>query len=159
MPASMYLNREAITGMEFTQEDLPGQIFPLFLETRSVKANGNGLYTFFLQHRPGAGSELAPGMNVLVTLRYAEPGEGLWRIPVNALVERQGTSWVWVLSEGEVHARQVETTHEISGGKVTVIRGLETGEEVVTGGQFLLEEGRKVRPVKESSPSNVGHIL
>jgi multidrug efflux system membrane fusion protein len=71
---------------------------------------------------------------------------GAYRLPLTALYQRGGKSFVWVVSPEQlfVHARQVEIG-DVTQDAIVVAGGLRAGETVVTAGVHLLFEGQKVR--------------
>lgn len=64
-------------------------------------------------------------------------------IPVEAVLTRDGEQVVFVVEEGLACLRQVTLGLE-SGENVSVLEGIETGEQVVSRGQHYLQEGQKV---------------
>lgn len=159
VPASLYLNKEYITNIECTHNDMPDQHFPLKLYANNVKANNNGLYTFYLYHQPGKESKLVPGMNVQVAVTCKNNNTAAFEIPAATLFEKDGEPCVWVVDKGVVASRKVRTNNRFSNGQVSIIEGLKAGEKVVVGGLNLLSEGEKVKVVPPASETNVGNIL
>jgi membrane fusion protein, multidrug efflux system len=67
------------------------------------------------------------------------------RLPLTALYQKGGRSFVWVVSQGtRVQLRPVQVA-DISEDAVVIAAGLKDGEAVVTAGVNLLFEGQKVR--------------
>lgn len=71
------------------------------------------------------------------------------KIPTDCIIERFGERFVYVLTEeGRVEKRVI--TEGISFGDVSeILSGLSTGDEIVIQGQTLLEDGVKVKVIKE----------
>lgn len=159
VPASMYINRNSITEIVCKQENLPGKTFPLSLYANNIKANNNGLYKFYLYHKPEKNSRLAPGMNVSVNIKYASDDSSLFSIPVNAIFEKDNQSYVWIVNNQIVTSRAVETDNLIYDGNVGIVSGLEKNEEVVIGGLDLLNENETVKVIKPVSETNIGNLL
>lgn len=67
-----------------------------------------------------------------------------FRLPASAVRESGGRSVVWLVRQGRLQARQVESG-PVSGGYREVTRGLSGGERVVTGGVDEPEEGMRVK--------------
>jgi len=158
-PPSLFIHRDKIVSISCTQDQLPGETFPLTMRSFNQKANHNGLYTLYLDHAPSENSKLAPGMNVLVKVRLAVADSSIVRIPANAVFERNGESYVWTLQDSRVVSRKVETGARLKDGYLAVIKGLKPGDEVVTGGLHLLSENEKVRIAAPASKTNIGNLL
>lgn len=65
-------------------------------------------------------------------------------IPYSALLNDGGQPYVFLVSRGVAHRREV-TTGASSGDRVAILAGLKLGERVVTEGGTALEDGMKVR--------------
>ena len=75
------------------------------------------------------------------------------------MFEKDGSSYVWVVKNNVVKARNIETNNLISNGNIGVTLGLEAGEQVVTGGLNLLSDDETVRVVNPQSETNIGNLL
>jgi len=159
VPASMYIKKNAITNIECTQENIQNETFPLTLYSNNIKANNNGLYKLYLYHSPRAGSKLAPGMNVSVNISFKAYEAPIVSIPVTAIFEKNGNSFVWVVDNNVVKSRQIETNNLIANGHIGITHGLKSGEQVVTAGLHLLIENETVRVVAPKSKTNIGNLL
>jgi membrane fusion protein, copper/silver efflux system len=105
-------------------------VYPeLSMETRSIRAR-------ITLATPPAG--VKPNMLANIEL-VGEAGVDVLNIPRSALI-RSGTQdrVVIALGEGRFASRKVVAGAE-SGGRVTIVEGLEEGEQVVTSAQFLLD--------------------
>ena len=89
-----------------------------------------------------AADELAPGMFARFTIAYAKHSDALL-IPTQAIVSEDQRSSVYIVSNGEVTLRQIETGIE-SGGRIEVLSGLTGDEQIVVVGQSTLRDGSKV---------------
>lgn len=89
-----------------------------------------------------AADELAPGMFARFTIAYAKHSDALL-IPTQAIVSEDQRSSVYVVSNGEVTLRQIETGIE-SDGRTEVLSGLADNEQFVVVGQSTLRDGSKV---------------
>lgn len=86
---------------------------------------------------------LLPGMTVTVTLARA-PVEGL-TVPVDAVIESGIKPRVFVRrNDGSFELRAVSTGWR-SSGRQQILSGLRPGEEVVTGGAFLIDSESRLR--------------
>lgn len=65
-------------------------------------------------------------------------------IPYSALLDDGGQPFVYVVSGGIAHRRDVETGPE-TGDRIAIVKGLAAGDLVVTQGGTALEDGMKVR--------------
>jgi membrane fusion protein, multidrug efflux system len=76
--------------------------------------------------------------------------EGVVRLPLQALVERQGETLVWLLDTGTmtVGLRKVRVDGA-EGNEALVVDGLAPGQMVVTAGVHVLTPGQKVRLYRE----------
>jgi HlyD family secretion protein len=93
---------------------------------------------------PGPGVELLrPGMEVDVngSRRLAE---NALLLPLDALVESGGESFVWVVQKGRVHRRKIEIGRQ-SYRQAQVLSGLEEGDSVVVSGSRDLSDGKRVK--------------
>ncbi len=86
--------------------------------------------------------ELAPGMFARFSVSYEKHSDAMV-IPTQALVEEDEQTSVYVVNDGEVTRRQIETGIE-SGGQVEVLNGLTGDEQIVIVGQSALRDGSKV---------------
>ena len=86
--------------------------------------------------------ELAPGMFARFSVSYEKHSDAMV-IPAQALVEEDEQTSVYVVNDGEVTRRQIETGIE-SGGQVEVLNGLAGDEQIVVVGQSALRDGSKV---------------
>jgi len=101
--------------------------------------NGTFRATAFIDNRS---SELAPGMFARFTISYEEHADALV-IPRRALVEEDDQAAIYIVADGEVTRRVIETGIE-SGELVEVLGGLTGDEEIVVVGQSGLRDGSKV---------------
>ena len=159
VPASILLMKDKITHIECYQENIPGKSFPLALVNQNVKANNNGLYKFYLQHKPENKSELAPGMNVSVSISYKARENDILSIPLNAVFEEDGKSYVWVVNDSVVHKQMIETCSIVQKGEIGITSGLKENQQVVVGGLNLLKDNETVKVIPPKSKTNVGNLL
>jgi len=101
-----------------------------------------------------ATDELAPGMFARFTIAYAKHADALL-IPTQAIVNEDQRSSVYVVSNGEVTLRQIETGIE-SDGRVEVLSGLTGDEQIVVVGQSTLRDGSKVLAQVDEQSSYTG---
>ncbi len=101
--------------------------------------NGTFRATAIIDNESG---DLAPGMFARFTIAY-EKHEDVVIIPADAVIVEDSEVSVYVVSNGAVDKRLIETGVQ-SEGNVEVLRGLDAGENVVVVGQSSLREGSKV---------------
>lgn len=159
VPASILLMKDKITQIECYQENIPGKSFQLSLVNHNVKANNNGLYKFYLQHKPHHTSELVPGMNVSVGISYKARENDILSIPLNAVFEEGGKSYVWVVNDSVVHKQEIETCSIVHNGEIGITTGLNENQQVVVGGLHLLKDKESVKVIPPKSKTNVGDLL
>jgi multidrug efflux system membrane fusion protein len=105
---------------------------------------------------PDAPPWVAFGMTASVILE--SPETSLPAVPIAALFEPHGSPGagprVWVVEEGtqNVKSVRVEMGRMLDGDRVEV-KGLKTGQQVVTAGVSYLREGEKVRILADAAPA------
>ena len=93
-------------------------------------------------HIGNENAELAPGMFARFSIAYEKHSEAMV-IPAQALVEEDEQTSVYIVSNGEVSRRFIETGIETD-GQVEVLDGLSGDEQIVVVGQSALRDGSKV---------------
>lgn len=88
-------------------------------------------------------ADIASGETVQGKVRIGT-GTGGLTIPYAALLDDGGQPFVYVVSGGIAHRRDVETGPS-TGDHIAIIKGLAAGDMVVTQGGTALEDGMKVR--------------
>ncbi|MFC3051594.1 efflux RND transporter periplasmic adaptor subunit [Kordiimonas pumila] len=125
--------------------------YPLEYREHSTEADqvAQSYGVVFGMPRP-AEVNLLPGMtvSVVVTPKLAS-GSAIVYVPVGALDDSAGTGMrVWVYNpETELVAPRRVQQGAIMNGYVSVVSGLEAGEQVVAAGVQSLKEGMKVQPL------------
>ena len=105
--------------------------------------------TFLVKADVGqAGFEL--GQTASVSLQGPVRAAAGIRVPVEAIVERDGHTVVWVL-DGQQYTVQPQevVTGDVTGDVVLIVQGLKPGQEIVTAGTHVLSPGQKVRRYQE----------
>lgn len=121
---------------------MPDARFPATIERISPTIdarNGTFRATALIDNAQG---DLAPGMFGRFTIAY-EQHKGALVVPVEALLDEDDESTVYVVSDGEVVRRTVETGIE-AGGNVEILGGLNEDEIIVVVGHSGLRSGSKV---------------
>ncbi len=159
LPIKEYLKRGKLTSAEATIEVLSGEVFPLKLIGVTQKANLNQLYSARFMIESTKGVMPTAGMTASVTMSYESDSVALFSIPLTAVIERDGSTYVWLLDNGVAKLNKVETGTVKANGNVEVKSGLSNGQVLITAGIHNLKEGQKVEALAQSSKSNVGGIL
>ena len=86
------------------------------------------------------------GMTARVRLARQQGGTDIYSLPLTALYQKNGKSFVWIVAPGSslVHAREVQVG-DVAQDAVLIASGIEAGDTVVTAGVHLLFEGQLVR--------------
>lgn len=127
----------------------------------SQQANFNQLFRARFRLKRDKKLLLAPGMSASVIIRYKPDAERLSVIPISALVEEKGYSYVWQVKEGQdrIWRIPVEVRRIMKDGMVIVSSALEEGDRIVSAGVNTLKDGQRVRILPPPGSSNVGHLL
>lgn len=121
---------------------MPGATFPATIARISPTIdtrNGTFRATAIIGNEQG---DLAPGMFARFTIRYEEHPDALV-IPVGALLDEDDHATVYVVNDGEVVRRMVQTGIE-TGGMVEILGGLDEDDTIVVVGHSGLRDGSKV---------------
>lgn len=158
IPASNYIKQSNFESATASIELFGDNRFNLKLKSVSPKANLNQLYkmTFTVEDIDGALPSV--GMSAMVEIRYATNGESCVVVPFSAIVEKGGTSIVWIIKDGKTKSQEVTLSEIKSSGKALISSGITAGEMIVTAGVNSLKEGQTVSILEEVSSSNVGGI-
>ena len=160
IPVSLYVKRDAIISFSGIQSDISREEFPLQLLSYSKKANNNQLYKLQLRINPASQPKLAPGMDVLVKMFMENETSQLACIPLNALFNEGGKTFVWVFQpNGAVKKREVTTGKLTGDGRIRITNGLEINEHIVVAGVNHLKDDEQVEPLEPVSETNIGGLL
>ena len=121
---------------------MPGEAFPARIARVSPTIdtrNGTFRATAIIDNAAG---DLAPGMFGRFTIAYEKHADALV-VPVAALIAEDDQSAVYVVNDGEVMRRIVETG-VATNGKVEILAGLTEQDVVVVVGHSNLRDGSKV---------------
>lgn len=140
------INRENPPTLQVVLDSLPDQTLPAELaEFNTIANSATQTFTGRVSIEKPQGATILPGMTGLVVLTSAGKETTSISLDGSAIAsEPSGEAYVWVVNDGIVTKRQVKTG-STSGSKVTITKGLEAGEVVVTAGVTFLQEGMKVR--------------
>lgn len=88
-------------------------------------------------------SGISAGQALTATIDSGDSGSAL-TIPYAALLDDAGQAYVYVVTGGIAHRRDV-ASEPASGDRVTITKGLKSGDRVVVEGGTAVEDGMKVR--------------
>ncbi|SHI32489.1 RND family efflux transporter, MFP subunit [Tangfeifania diversioriginum] len=160
IPVALYVDRENITSFSGLQPAVTAGEFPLQLLSYSRKANNNQLYKVQLRLNPASQPKLAPGMDIQVNIVRKNPAGAQSCVPLNALFNDGGKTYVWVYqANGRVQKREVVTGQLTGDGRIRISGGLNVNEQVVVAGVNQLNENEQVKPLEPVAETNVGGLL
>lgn len=102
--------------------------------------------------------ELLVGTEGTVHIYYENDNPHALHIPVEAVFEKNGQSYVWGYHDETVSLKPVQILRAEEGGKI-IVEGLEQGDIIVIKGVHDLYEGQAVRILEEFSSTNIGEVL
>jgi multidrug efflux pump subunit AcrA (membrane-fusion protein) len=126
-----------------------------------MKADNNQLYKLYLNLNPQLNKKLAPGMNVKVMIYCKNQAEQSFSIPMEALFNKDGNTYVWVFNpeSSVVNKRRVEHAALTGNGKIRITSGLTGTEKIVVAGVNVLKENQKVVLLETAGKTNIGGLL
>jgi RND family efflux transporter MFP subunit len=135
-------------GARVTFDAYPGKLFAATVsELASAADPATGTYEMKLSIEPGD-TRFVQGLVAKVEMTAA-PGAGLPIVPVQALLEADGSqAVVYVIArrdDGDVARRVAVHIGRLVGESVEILDGLSGGERVVTEGASYLRDGQSVR--------------
>ena len=102
--------------------------------------------------------DLLVGTEGTVYIYYVNDNPGALHVPVEAVFEKNGQSYVWIYREETVHLKPIQILRAEENG-IIIVEGLELGDIIVIKGVHDLYEGQKVRILEEFSATNIGEVL
>jgi multidrug efflux system membrane fusion protein len=131
-----------------------GQVLPATV--REVAAAADPVTRTFLVKADTGRSDIRPGQTATVMMESPR-ATGVTKLPLTAVLERQGRPSVWVLDPDSMTVRsQVIQVAGAEGNHVVVAGGLAAGQAVVTAGVHVLSEGQKVKQYVEPGAAVLG---
>ncbi|WP_339136477.1 MAG: efflux RND transporter periplasmic adaptor subunit [Candidatus Electrothrix sp. GW3-4] len=91
--------------------------------------------------------QILPGMFLQANI-IKQTKEQVVAVPLYTVISRNDEQFVYVVEEGVAHKRAVETGFT-EGWQILIRKGLQLGEKVIIQGHRTVEDGQKVRVVKE----------
>jgi RND family efflux transporter MFP subunit len=161
IPASLFVRKNDFTAFTCQNNETGNEELPLILTSFTMKADNNQLYKLFLNLDPQLDKKLAPGMNVKVMIYYKNQAEQSFSIPVEALFNEAGNTFVWIFNpeSSVVNKRRVEPAELTGNGNIRITSGLTGTEKVVVAGVNVLKENQKVVLLETAGKTNIGGLL
>jgi len=161
IPASDYVNRAHISRFACRSPFVAGEEIPMRLMSIVPKADGNQLYEMRLAFAVQPDRRISAGMNIEVRMNLrTKADDGKISVPQHAIFEREGKSYVWVVSGGNTVVSREVTCSAIDGdGHALVMQGLAGDEMIVTAGVHHLLEHEKVKVLAKPGKTNVGGLI
>jgi multidrug efflux pump subunit AcrA (membrane-fusion protein) len=161
LPTAFFLRKEDFSSFSCSQPMVPGETYPLELVSTQMKAGSSQLYRTTFRLDPKVNPALAPGMTVGVTINYRNEGDAPLSLPMTALFQEEGKSFVWKFdaSTSTVKKRVVTTGALAGDGKIAILSGISEQDDIVVAGVHALSDGERVTLLQEASETNVGGLL
>jgi len=135
MPAEIYL------------EAWPGHLINLKVSELNPVVNSDNRTLEIRLNVPGGQDKIKPGMYAEIRLTTEEK-DSVVKIPADSVLRRLGEVFVYVVEDGKA-IKKIVVPGITLGGVVEIIDGIKAGDKVVYQGQTLLEDGVKVRVIRE----------
>lgn len=144
LPVSTYLNKDKILSAKGTVPGIAGEI-PLSIISFTPDADNNMLYRMKLSIPASFAKDLTSGMNISVWLDTSDNTNAESLVPSRALFSENNKTYVWVFDSktSTIHKKEV-TVEGAPEGRMSVVKGLSNGENIVETGVKQLFEGEKV---------------
>lgn len=145
LPVNVYLEKDRIMGAKGSVPGVAG-VIPLSVVSFTPDADNNMLYRMKLSIPSSYAKDLTAGMNITVVLSTSEDNRSESLIPSRAIFSEEGKDFVWVYNANDStisrHQVEIEGTPR---GKMSVVKGLPDGVDIVETGVKQLYEGEKVK--------------
>ncbi len=128
-------------------EAWPGHVIPLEVSEIDPVVNSASRTMEIKMDIPAGQDKAKAGMYAEIRLTTDEKDDVV-KIPADTVLRRLGEIFVYVV-DGEIAKKRIVVPGITLGGIVEIIDGIEAGEKIVYQGQTLLEDGVKVRIVRE----------
>lgn len=162
IPTSLYLQKDLFKSFTCSGPFSQGNPVPVSLLSITPKADNNQLYKVRLGLNPSYASAITSGMNVEVRIEMNVPesAQGI-SVPVSAVFNQEGKSYVWVLDEktSTVNRKPVTTGNIADDAHIIITEGLTGIEKVVKAGVNVLQDKEKVKVIANPSKTNVGGLI
>lgn len=161
LPITYYIQKDEFVKFTCQQIQVSDSVYPLQLIGHKIKADNNQLFNMKFRLSPGANSKIVPGMNVSVNISYNNKIENPLSVPIQAVVNEDGKSFVWVFDSktSTVARKEVITDGLTENGGIRIVSGIEATDSLVVAGVNSIHEGESVRLLEEKSTTNIGGLL
>lgn len=141
-----------------TADGLPGRTFTGQIQAINSKIDPNTRNATVRAIIPNPDKVLRPGMFVAVTVNIGAPQQ-LVTLPATAITYNSYGSLAFLVKPnadgtGNIVQQSFVTTGDKRGDQVAVLKGIDPGQEVVTGGQLKLKNGAAVTIDNSVQPPN-----
>lgn len=102
--------------------------------------------------------DLLVGTEGTVYIHYTNDNARALHVPVEAVFEKNGQSYVWQYQNDHVSLKPVHIVRAEENGQI-IVDGLELGDIIVIKGVHDLYEGQEVRILEDFAPTNIGEVL
>lgn len=144
LPVNVYLEKDKIISAKGNVPGIEGDI-PLSIVSFTPDAENNMLYRMKLSIPASYAKALTSGMNISVWLSTSENKVSDSLVPSRAIFSDNGATYVWVYNPGDSTIQKKKVV--VSGtpqGRMSVVKGLPCGADVVETGVRQLYDGEKV---------------
>ena len=161
LPMSFFVRKNDFIQFSCKQSMFPNSVYPLQLVGYQMKGSNNQLYRTTFKLYPKLNPQLAPGMSVQVLINYQTRIENPLMVPLSALINEDGQTFVWKFDEksSSVKKQLVETDGIAGEGNIRIVSGLNSGDLIIVAGVNVLREGEVVKRLESTSATNVGWLM
>ncbi|WP_289530646.1 efflux RND transporter periplasmic adaptor subunit [Labilibaculum sp. K2S] len=155
-----FLQHKLFTEFSANFENFPNIDFNLKLIEIERKPNGDNFFRMRLKIDT-QNKQIVPGMVASVTTKLKPTTTTGCKVPVESVFSKEGKSYVWVYNESTncVKSKEVQMKGFDSMGMINIIKGISSGDLIVSAGINSLREGQKVKQLLQKSNSNIGGQL
>lgn len=139
---SVFMSSDAFAGQDWTET--VSRIAPA-----TSKGDGTNTVSVYISMGPGS-PPLRLGQQVDAEIRTFSR-KNTMKLPINAVISRNGKAWIGTINDGRVHFVPVETGMEDL-THVEIVQGARVNQEVIIPGGKEIQEGDRVRIARAASP-------
>lgn len=156
--------KDNIDNIEDISAMVGGECYTMKIRNCSEKVNLNQLYQLDLvfDSKGTQTSAEYPSVGLAANITFtlnASKTQNVY-IPVSALfTDSKGECCVWILEDDTVRLRHITISQIQKNDLAVVVSGLQSGDVIVSAGVSYLHPGQKVKPIAQSSETNIGNIL